>query len=61
MRRNRDNGLDFVGVYIDDVIVFSDTLKKHLQQLELVLKRLKEANEKLKLSKCRFIRQEVKY
>ena len=61
MRRNRDNGLDFVGVYIDDVIVFSDTLKKHLQHLELVLKRLKEANVKLKLSKCRFIRQEVKY
>ena len=52
MGLNPDNGSDFVGVYIDDVIVFSETLEKHLQHLDLVLKRLKEANLKLKLSKC---------
>ena len=61
MGLNPDNGSDIVGVYIDDVIVFSETPEKHLQHLNLVLKRLKEANLKLKLSKCRFIRHEVKY
>ena len=55
MGLNPDHGSDLVGVYIDDVIVFSEMLEKHLQHLDLVLKRLKEANLKLKLSKCRFI------
>ena len=29
---NSENGLDFVAVHIDDVIVFSRTLDEHLQQ-----------------------------
>ena len=38
MGLNPDNGSDFVGVYIDDVIAFSEMLEKHLQHLDLILK-----------------------
>lgn len=61
MGLNPDDGPDFVSVYIDDVIVFSETLDEHMEHLDLVLSRLTEANLKLKLRKCQFIRQEERY
>ena len=54
-------GRDCVGVYIDDVLVFSETLEEHLQQLRLVLERLRKAGLKLKPSKCHFLRESVEY
>ena len=41
-------------VYIDDVIVFSSTFEEHLVRLAAVFDRLREANLKLKPSKCHF-------
>ena len=34
---------EFVSVYIDDIVIFSETFEKHLQHLEKVLKKLVEA------------------
>ena len=51
----------FVEAYIDDIIVFSETLPQHLCHLRLVLERLRGAYLKLKTKKCHFIRQEVEY
>ena len=48
-------------VYLDDVIIFSPTFEMHLQHLELVLQRFREANIKLKPSKCRFAHCKVNY
>ena len=56
-----EDGKPFVGVYIDDVLVFSETLEEHLQHLKLVLERLKKARLKLKPSKCHFLRESVGY
>ena len=56
-----DNGRDFAEVYIDDVLIFSETLEEHLQHIRLVLERLKKAGLKLKLSKCHFLRESVEY
>ena len=48
-------------VYLDDVIVIVKTFQQHLQNLEQILVRFKEVGLKIKLSKCQFIQQEVKY
>ena len=39
---------------MDDIIIFGRTFNEHLERLELALKRLKNANIKLKPSKCSF-------
>ena len=58
---NPDDGPEFVSAYIDDIIIFSRTLKEHMSHLRLVINHLVEAGLKLNPEKCRFIRQEVDY
>ena len=48
-------------IYLDDVIVFSHTFEEYLYHLAQVFDRLREANLRLKPSKCSFGRQEVNY
>ena len=50
---------DFVSVY--DVLVFSRTLKDHLERLRLVIQCQSEANLQVKPVKCRFAGNEVEY
>ena len=47
--------------YIDDLIVLGKDVEDHFRNLEIVLKRLHDANLKLKLSKCYFFKKEVTY
>ena len=61
MGLNPEEGPDFVSVYLDDVLVFSETLEGHLRHLCSVIERLAAAGLKLKPSKCHFIREEVEY
>ena len=51
----------FAIAYIDDVIIFSKTFEEHLKHIEDVFDRLRKAGLKLKMSKCDFLKQEVKY
>ena len=44
-------------VYLDDIIIFSDTIEKHLERLSLVLQRIINAGMKLNLDKCSFLKQ----
>ena len=48
-------------VYLDDIIIFSDTIEKHLERLSLVLQRIINAGMKLNLDKCSFLKQQVEY
>ena len=48
-------------VYIDDVIIYSNTFERHLNDLKQVFEALKQANLTLKVSKCHFCRNEIKY
>ena len=55
-------GLSWVTwVYLDDIIIFSQTVEEHLQQLTEVLRRLKEAGLKIKPSKCHLLCKSVRY
>ena len=58
---NPEQGPDFVKVYIDDILVFSPSLADHLDHLQQVLGRIRNAGLKLKPSKCHFIAKEVQY
>lgn len=48
-------------VYIDDIMIFSNTWDEHMTHLELVFKRLESKNLRCKLDKCHFAQREVKY
>jgi Reverse transcriptase (RNA-dependent DNA polymerase) len=48
-------------VYIDDIIVFSQTPEEHLRHLDEVLCLPYRAGLSLKLSKCNFFRDTVSY
>ena len=48
-------------IYLDDVIVYSKSFEKHLENLRLIFDRLKGEGLKLKPRKCRFCRTEVLY
>lgn len=48
-------------IYIDDIIIYSRTFEEHLTHLEEVFLRLRQANVKLKSSKCFFARDHVEY
>ena len=47
--------------YLDDVIVFGRDLEEHNSRLRMVLKRFREFNLKVKLSKCVFAAKQVCY
>ena len=48
-------------VYLDDVCIFSRTFESHLQHIEEVFKRLKQAGLKLRPNKCKFALRQIKY
>jgi hypothetical protein len=47
-------GLDFVQFYIDDIVVYSDTVEKHQIHLQIVFERLKVQDLHLYPGKCKF-------
>uniref|UniRef100_A0A3B1ISM8 Gypsy retrotransposon integrase-like protein 1 n=1 Tax=Astyanax mexicanus TaxID=7994 RepID=A0A3B1ISM8_ASTMX len=56
-----DLNLKEVIVFLDDLIVFSETLEEHEHRLLRVLQRLKEYGLKLSPEKCRFFQTSVRY
>ena len=44
-------------VYLDDIIIFSDTKEEHLKRLEAIFQKLAAAGLKLKPSKCFFLQR----
>ena len=52
---------DFSLTYLDDVLIFFQSYKDHLQHLHTVFPKIKEAGLKIKLSKCRFFKMHLHY
>ena len=51
----------FVMAYVDDILVFSKTLKEHKQHVKTVLSHLQAAGLQLDIDKCEFEVHETKY
>ena len=51
----------FTSAYLDDILIYSDTMEDHMQHVRRVLERLTEAGLHLKPEKCEFHKTEVKY
>ena len=47
--------------YLDDILCYGRSFEEQVQNLRLVLKRLKSRGVKLRADKCNFLKQEVKY
>lgn len=54
-------GLEGCAVYLDDLVVFSDTWPSHLQRIRSLFVCLAEANLTINLAKCEFARATVTY
>jgi transposase InsO family protein len=48
-------------VYLDDILIFSDTIQEYGKRIKNVFDRIREANFKLNLGKCTFAAREVAY
>ncbi len=45
---------DFCQVYLDDILIYSKTRKKHKNHIKLVLSQLREAELQINIWKCKF-------
>ena len=52
---------NFVLVYLDDLIVFSDSVEEHKEHLRLVLEALHRHALKVKLKKCHFFQAKIQF
>ena len=48
-------------MYIEDVIIYSNTLDDHIHHVDEILTTLAEAGDTLKIDKCHFFQKEVEY
>ena len=55
------NLTEYAHNYIDGILIHSKSFDEHLIHIEKVLKAFQIENIKLKLSKCSFVKREVKY
>lgn len=48
-------------VYLDDILIFSTSFQEHLVNIRKVFKKLREANLKIQINKCKFFSKETLY
>lgn len=54
-------GLEYIFVYIDDIVVASSSMEEHLRHLESVFQRLQQHGLTINLAKCNFCQPSVKF
>ena len=52
---------EFITVYLNDILVYSETQQEHLMHLRKVFKRIKNSKLGCKLKKCEFGKDYIKY
>ena len=53
--------LTYALIYLDFIVIFSDTEKEHVKHLAAVFECFREHGLKLKPSKCEFFKEEINY
>lgn len=53
--------LSFVRVYLNDIVIFSESLDENLDHLVFVLKRISGCKLKVELSNCCFEQREINF
>ena len=48
-------------VYIDDIVIYSNTLEEHATKFRALMDRLRKYNLKLQLDKCEYLKNKVFY
>ncbi|XP_050374592.1 uncharacterized protein LOC126792152 [Argentina anserina] len=51
----------FVVVYLDDIVIYSSTLKEHVEHLKVVFQRLRDNKLYMKREKCSFAQDTIKF
>jgi RNase H-like domain found in reverse transcriptase/Reverse transcriptase (RNA-dependent DNA polymerase)/Integrase zinc binding domain/Chromo (CHRromatin Organisation MOdifier) domain/Integrase core domain len=51
----------FCVAYLDDILIYSDSLEEHIQHVRMILQRLRECGLYVKLEKCDFHVQEISF
>jgi hypothetical protein len=52
---------DFVSIYIDNILIYSNFKKKHVEHVKKMLQRLRDADLQVDIDKCEFFVHEIKY
>jgi hypothetical protein len=52
---------EFVIIYLNNIIVYNNSKKKHIQHVQKILQRLREANIQTDVNKCEFHIIETKF
>jgi hypothetical protein len=52
---------EFVVAYLDDILMYSNSKKDHIQHVKKILQRLREANIQIDVNKCEFHKIETKF
>ena len=48
-------------IYLDDILIFSNSIEEHIQRLKTIFSRIRESGVKLSPKKCTFLKTEVSY
>ena len=51
----------FATAYLDDLLIFSESLEEHMKHISIIFMKLRQHNLKLKLKKCSFLKTETNY
>eukprot|EP00253_Pinus_taeda_P020645 PITA_20645 len=51
----------FVLIFINDILIYSQTMEEHQEHLRLVLQTLREHQKYAKFSKCEFFKEQIQY
>ncbi len=52
---------DFVSIYMNDILIYSNFKKKHVKHVKKMLQRLRNADLQANIDKCEFFVHETKY